>query len=241
MHKSSNESTERAFPVTPWSALLQEDGDGSTALAAWEELARSYWHPLFVFLRRKKLDHDAANDAIQGFFAHMLRREFLVNIRRGDGLFRSFLLAALKNWLIDQHRTDTALKRGGGATVIPLDELHEASGEQGGIAGSSEEAFDRQWARAVFDHALEDLSERLKNRGREAHFLKLRGVVTGEATESYAKIAADLEMTEGAVRQAALELRREFGKVLRQQIRRTVADEDQIDSEIRYLIQLLRG
>jgi RNA polymerase sigma-70 factor (ECF subfamily) len=104
-----------------------------------------------------------------------------------------------------------------------------------------EEAFDRRWARAVYDNALTTLHERLKARGREAKFLALRGILTGHDTARYPEIATALGMSEGAVKQAALEMRREFGTVLRDEIRRTVADEAQIDGEIRYLLGLLRG
>ncbi|MEM7147014.1 MAG: sigma-70 family RNA polymerase sigma factor [Verrucomicrobiota bacterium] len=229
------------FPATPWSVLLQNDSEGSPTHAAWEKLARAYWKPLYVFLRRKEGDHNTAADAIQGFFAHLMSREFLRKVERGDGRFRSFLLTSLQNWRRDQHRAATAQKRGGGSPVIPLHEIEEVTGDEGGLDDSPEKAFDRRWARTLIDNALEQLRERLESRGREAHFLKLRGLFTGEGTAPYAKIAADLGTTEGAVQQAALELRREFGNVLRQEISRTVTDEGQVDGEIRYLLGLLRG
>ena len=228
------------FPDTPWTVILQDDGEKSSAHAAWEKLACDYWKPLYVFLRRKEVDHDTAADAIQGFFAHLLSREFLRKIERGNGLFRSFLITSLQNWRIDQHRTTTAKKRGGNAAMIPLHELEEAISDLSDPDGSPEEAFDRRWAQTLYDNAVEKLHERLKNRGREAHFLKLRGLFSSDETEPYATIAVDLGTTEGAVQQAALELRREFGSVLRQEIARTVIDESQVDGELRYLIGLLR-
>lgn len=219
---------------------MQDDGEGSSASAAWEKLALAYWKPLYVFLRRKGLNHDTAADAIQGFFAHLLSREFLRKIKRGDGLFRSFLLASLQNWRTDQHRATTAQKRGQSAPVIPLHEIEEVISAPDGTDDSPEEAFDRRWARTLYDNALEKLHEHLKNRGREAHFLKLRGLFTGDGTEPYVTIAADLGTTKGAVQQAALELRREFGSVLRREIGLTVTDRNQVDGEIRYLLGLLR-
>ncbi|MCB1099087.1 MAG: sigma-70 family RNA polymerase sigma factor [Verrucomicrobiae bacterium] len=220
---------------------MQDNGEGTSADSAWEKLARAYWKPLYVFLRRKELDHDTAADAIQGFFAHLLSREFLRKIERGNGLFRSFLLTSLQNWRTDQHRAATAQKRSQGSPVIPLHEIEEIISAPNGTSDSPEEAFDRRWARTLYDNALEKLHKRLTNRGREAHFLKLLGLFNGDGTEPYAKIAADLGMTEGAVQQAALELRREFGNVLRQEIGATVTDESQVDGEIRYLLGLLRG
>jgi DNA-directed RNA polymerase specialized sigma24 family protein len=104
-----------------------------------------------------------------------------------------------------------------------------------------EEAFDRRWARAVYDNALATLHARLAERGREPLFLHLRGLFTGKGTGKYQEIATALSMNEGAVKQAAFDLRREFGLTLRQEIRRTVSDESQVDEEVRYIIALLRG
>jgi DNA-directed RNA polymerase specialized sigma24 family protein len=230
-----------AFPATAWSMLHQAQGGApAEALAGWERLARAYWQPLYAFLRRRGADHHSAADDVQGFFAHMLSRDFFRRIERGDGLFRTFLLTALQRWRIDQHRAATAQKRGHGIAPLPLAEL-EAAGAMPVAAGiTPEEAFDRRWARAVYDNALSTLHERLQARGREPQFLQLRGILTGQDTAKYLEIATALGMSEGAVKQAALEMRREFGTVLRDEIRRTVADEAQIDGEIRYLLGLLR-
>jgi RNA polymerase sigma-70 factor (ECF subfamily) len=211
------------------------------AFIGWERLARAYWQPLYAFLRCRGADHNSAADDIQGFFAHLLSKDFLRTIERGDGLFRSFLLTALQNWRIDQNRAANALKRGGGVPPLSLQELEAAGSVPVSTEASPEEAFDRRWARALFDNGLETLHARLKARGREPQFLKLRGVLTGQDIAKYQQIAAELSMSEGAVKQAAMELRREFGLVLREEIRRTVSDEAQIDAELRYLLALLRS
>jgi RNA polymerase sigma-70 factor (ECF subfamily) len=218
-----------------------QDGPSSESLAGWERLARGYWQPLYAFLRRRGADHHSAADDIQGFFAHMLSRDFFRRIERGDGLFRSFLLTSLRHWRTDQHRAATAQKRGSGQTPLSLTEL-EAAGDMPLASGASpEEAFDRRWARAVYDNALTTLHERLKARGREELFLHLRSLFTGHETAKYQDIATALGISEGAVKQAALDLRREFATVLRGEIRSTVADESQVDDEVRYLMGLLRG
>lgn len=229
-----------AFPPTAWSVLLQGGGEPGEAQVAWERLARGYWQPLYVFLRRRGMDHHTAADDIQGFFAHLLDRDFLRRIERGEGLFRSFLLTALQHWRTDQYRAATARKRGSGAIHVPLDGLETAGAVLIASDCGPEEAFDRRWARTLYDRALATLHARLAARGRETQFLKLCGLLSGQTTAKYSEIAAELGSTEGAVKQAALELRREFGGVLREEIRRTVVDEDQVDGEIRYLLGLLR-
>lgn len=239
---SPNVGITGAFPATQWSLLLQGGGakTDAEARAGWEQLARSYWQPLYVFLRKRGLDHHTASDDIQGFFAHLLSRNFLLKIERGDGLFRSFLLAALKNWRTDQYRATTAKKRGDGLRPLPLDELEAAGAVSIEEGGSPEDALDRRWARAVYDNALTALQGQLKSRGREPLFLKLAGVFTGADVAKYEEIGGDLGMSVGAVKQSALELRREFGTILRREVRRTVTEDTQVDSEIRYLLGLLR-
>ena len=231
-----------AFPITAWSMLNQAQGElPSECLAGWERLARAYWQPLYAFLRRRGADHHSAADDIQGFFAHLLSKDFLRRIEPGNGLFRSFLLTALQHWRTDQHRAATAQKRGGGQQPLSLADL-EAAGFMP-ISGDAtpEEAFDRRWARAVYDNALTTLQARLKSRGREPVFLQLRGLLSGGDTAKYQEIATALTMSESAVKQAALDLRREFGVTLREEIRRTVTNEAQVDDEIRYLLRLLRS
>ena len=231
-----------AFPVTAWSMLHQAQGEvPSESLAGWERLSRAYWQPLYVFLRRRGADHNAAADDVQGFFAHLLSKEFLRRIEPGTALFRSFLLSALQHWRTDQHRAATAQKRGGGVQPLSLDALEAAGVMPIADDASPEEAFDRRWARAVYDNALTALQARLKSRGREPVFLQLRGLLSGGDTAKYQEIAAALAMSESAVKQAALDLRREFGVTLRDEIRRTVTDESQVDDEIRYLLGLLRS
>lgn len=233
---------EGAFPVTAWSMLRQAQGEVSEeARAGWERLARAYWQPLYSFLRRRGADHHSAADDIQGFFAHLLSRDFLRSIEPGNGLFRSFLLSTLQNWRTDQYRAATAQKRGGGVPPISLDDLEAANAMAFDAEITPEEAFDQSWARTVYNNALTTLSTRLQQRGRGPLFLQLRGLLTGQDVAKYQQIAAELGMSEGAVKQAALELRRELGTVIRNEIRRTTVEEALVDGEIRYLLSLLRG
>lgn len=89
------------------------------------------------------MDHHGASDDIQGFFEHLLKRNFIRRLERDDGLFRSFLLAALRHWRTDRYRAATALKRGGGLILVPLDELEALGAAPISEDVSPQEAFDR--------------------------------------------------------------------------------------------------
>ena len=241
LNKTPASSHGDPFPVTRWSILAEAGGASGETSAAWEQLARSYWQPLYAFLRRKGLDHHTAADDIQGFFAHLLSRDFLRRIEQGDGLFRSFLLAALNNWRIDQIRAASAKKRGDGVRPLPLDEVEAAGAVDVEELESPEQVLDRRWASTLYNNTLATLKTKMASRGREPQFVKLKGVLTGEDVDKYDDIATELGMSETAVKLAVLEMRREFGRLLRGEIRRTVAEEEQVDVEIRYLLGLLRG
>jgi DNA-directed RNA polymerase specialized sigma24 family protein len=133
----SSPSDGGAFPATAWSMLHQVQGatDGES-LAGWERLARAYWQPLYAFIRRRGADHHSAADDVQGFFVHMLSRDFFQRIERGDGLFRTFLLTTLQHWRIDQHRATTAQKRGHGIAPLSLAELEAAGAMPVAMNGS---------------------------------------------------------------------------------------------------------
>ncbi len=234
------------FPVTMWTAVVEARGGGDTprAVQALEQLARAYWRPLYVFLRQRGCDHESAGENVQGFFAHLLGRDFLRFVQPREGRFRTFLLASFTRWLDDQRDRAQAAKRGGGQAMVPLEEFDSVScrlapAELSLGAAAPEGAFDRRWAREVFDAALARLDEAWAER-REL-FLALRASLTGAPeAEEYAAIGARLGMNEGAVKKAAFDLRAKFARVIREEVRRTVRDEAAVDEELRYLIRLLR-
>ena len=225
------------FPATQWTLIVDaREATSDAARSALDELARGYWQPLFIFLRQRGAGAEEAADSIQGFFEHLLARDFLDRVRMREGKFRTFLLASLTRWLDDERDRAHAEKRGGGAWHVPLDEVEYLVA----TGASPEEAFDRRWARSLFDHALARLGEECAAGGRGELFEALRGVLAGETGEPYAAIGARLGMSEGAVKKAAFDLRARFAAGLRAQVRGTVRDEAAVDEELRYLIRLLR-
>jgi RNA polymerase sigma-70 factor (ECF subfamily) len=227
------------FPPTMWSALAAVQGDGASALRGLERLATAYWRPLYVFQRKRGHGHEEAADGVQGFFEYLLSGELLRKARPGEGRFRNFLLVAFRRWLGDQQEKAHAAKRGGGAAAIPLHELQAAGAEPIGPGDSPEDAFDRKWAEALVARALDALADEWS--GRAALFAALKCGLEGAAeAERYGETAARLGMTEGAVKTAAFELRKEFAAQVRREIRATVASDEDVEAELRQLAALLR-
>ena len=222
-----------------WTAVVEaREGTSKRAAEALEQLACAYWRPLYVFQRQRGRDHDAAAEDVQGFFAHLLGRDFLRFVHPREGRFRTFLLTAFTRWLDDERDRAQAAKRGGGATPISLDEFDSLSDFVASSEEPPETTFDRHWAREVFEAALVRLRESWAERMELFH--ALRSSLTG-GQEDYATIGARLGLSEGAVKKAAFDLRGKFARIIREEVRRTVRDNDAVDEELRYLINLLRS
>ena len=228
------------FPPTMWSAVIEARDEASPRAAeALERLARAYWRPLYIFVRQRGRAHEAAEDDVQGFFAHLLGRDFLRFVTPREGRFRTFLLAAFTRWLNDQHDRAVAAKRGGGQPLLSLDEFEELRETAVAPGDPPEAAFDRRWARELCAHALARVAEAWS--GRVELFEALSPLLAGERPDAdYASIGARLGMTEGAVKKAAFDLRALYARRIREEVRLTVGDESAVDEELRYLIRLLR-
>jgi RNA polymerase sigma factor (sigma-70 family) len=243
MENLQNDAAHRPalFPATLWSAIVAaREPDTPVALAALERLAQAYWRPLYVYLRRRGADHDTAADGVQGFFAYLLSRDFLRDVRPGEGRFRNFLLVAFRRWLRDQQDRAQAAKRGGRTVPLPLEELETLRLEPAATATDNPEvAFERTWARDVFDRALAQLAGRWSERAALFAALKLSLDGSPEA-ETHAAIGARLGLSEGAVGKAAYDLRQQFAAAIRAEIRATVVDAAEVEEELRHLVRRLR-
>jgi len=233
------------FHTTRWSVVLaaghESSPDREEALAA---LCEAYWHPLYVFARRQGHNATDAQDLTQAFFTRLLERNDFAGLRPERGRFRGFLLASMRHFLANEWDRSKAKKRGGDIRHLSIDFLQ---GEDRYLAEPAdthtpESAFDREWALALLELVHQKLREKYEKKGQAELFDELKDLLTGgPPAESYGPLAEDLDMTEGAVRVAVHRLRRRFGELLRAEIAETVADEHEIDNEIRFLFTALRA
>ena len=236
---SEDRSGSGKFQTTNWSAVLAA-GDTTIpgAREALEKLCWSYWHPLYVFVRRLGHGPEDAQDLTQGFFAHLLKARVISRANPEAGRFRSFLLVSLKHFLAHEHERATALKRGGGRFVLSFNQLapEERWALEPADAATPEQIFDRRWAMQQIENALTHLRDDYAASGRGPLFDLLKDYVWGDKnTVTLAEIASRLDLTEEAVKKAVQRLRHRFRECLRAEIARTVATPDQIDEELRHL------
>lgn len=231
------------FEATRWSVVLAA-GDGASphAAAALEKLCSAYWYTLYAYVRRRGYSTHDAQDLTQSFFAQLLRRDGLRGVAPGLGKFRSFLLAALQNFLADEWDRQRAQKRGGGQLPISLDaqEAEERYQFEPVDGATPEKLFDRRWAMILLDGALDRLEREFVADGKGLLFQQLRGWIVEDARgRPCAEIAQDLGMTEEAVKKTVQRLRRRYRQVIREEIAHTVSAPGDIEGELRCLVSSL--
>ena len=227
------------FATTHWTVVLaagrrhtpQSDG-------ALEELCRTYWFPLYAYVRRRGHNKEDAEDLTQAFFARFLEKNYLAGLSAERGRFRAFLLASLKHFLANEWDKSQAQKRGGGGANLSLD--WQTADTQFQVAATNEpspdQAFDREWALALLAKVIGRLQTECEKDGQGKQFAELKIFLTaGKGAVSHAAAAKTLGMDETAVRVAVHRLRKRYRVLLRDEIAQTLADESQVDEEMRAL------
>jgi RNA polymerase sigma-70 factor (ECF subfamily) len=213
-------------------------GASPQAARALEELCRTYWYPLYAYVRRRGYDSHEAEDLTQEFFARLLAKNYLADVDREKGKFRSFLLASLKHFLANEWDRAQAKKRGGSHTHVSLDARLAETRYRSEAADelSADKLLDRQWAIALLEQVLARLSAEYTAADKGEVFEQLKNSLTGTKDSiPYVTVASKLGTTEGAVKVAVHRLRQRYRKLLREEIAHTVASPAEIDEEIRHL------
>jgi RNA polymerase sigma factor (sigma-70 family) len=228
------------FATTRWSLIARARESGDTGEAALEHLCRAYWRPVRAYLVRAGHSGADADDLTQEFFARLLRRGSLLNVRPDRGRFRNFLLVSLRHFLADEHDKATAARRGGGASVIRLDMASEEGAAQMELPDhlTPEQIFERNWAETTLVRAKERLREECIANNKLAIYEAL-GPEGNDSEETYEQIGARLGLSEEGVKSAAFRLRRRYREFIRAEVAETVGSETELEEELRHLIQVL--
>jgi len=232
-----------AFATTQWSVVIEAQGHSPAAQEALEKLCRTYWRPVYSFIRREGTKTEEAEDLTQSFFALLLQRRNFEDVRKEKGRLRSYLLTSVKHFLVSEHRRAVTVKRGKGQQPIPLEELTAIKRAEMEPANhlSADRIYERRWALTLMEQVLRRLREEYAMAGNAELFDLLKQLLPDEpGAPSRAEIAAQLCMTENAVRQALHRFRQRYQVLLRDEIAHTVAIASDIEDELRHLISVLR-
>ena len=241
-HSSTSPVGCAAFRTTQWNLVLKVGSDDSTlAGAAMEQLCQRYWYPLYAWIRRSGHSHAEAQDLTQAFLARLLETNALSGLTPGGSRFRSFLLAALKNFLINEWQRANRLKRGGGRQILSLDENADELYRAGPADHDTpDRLFERRWALSVIELALARLRAEVAVSERSELFNVLKPVLSGEPVgKPYAEIAAEFGLSESAIKVAVHRMRKRFGELVRAEVAETLQNPAEVVDELRHLIASL--
>jgi len=232
------------FTTTHWSLVLGVGGDDSkTAQAALEDLCRMYYQPIFQYASQHGRSLHEAQDLTQAFFAHLLDKRIVAAADPERGRFRCFLLACFRNFAHHEWRRERAQKRGEKAKAITLDEvkkpadIRELSSQPPKPAESD---YDLEWARTVLQRSLARLRAEHEKSGKIAIFDQFKIFLSQPGDQpAYAAAGEPLGMSAGAVSVAVHRLRNRCGELFQDEVARTVSRPEDVDDEMRYLMELL--
>jgi len=228
------------FRTTRWSVVLSgARAEPIQRRAALEQLAGTYWYPLYAYARRRGNGPEEAADLTQGFFALWFERGDVARADPARGRFRAYLRTAFEHYLANQHEHARALKRGGGKQPLSLDtrEAETRFGREPLEHETPERLFERAWVRELLARTFERLRAEQARIGRVPLFERLRPALAAEDdAPRFAEVARELGTSENAVKVAAHRLRKRFGELLREEVAETLGDPGSVEEELRSLL-----
>jgi RNA polymerase sigma-70 factor (ECF subfamily) len=226
-----------SFHDTRWTLVLRARGEGEQARVALSDLCAAYYEPVVAFLRREGRSEDAAREMAHAFFESLLAGGVGAP-DPGRGRFRSYLLGALKHFLVNHRAAGLSKKRGGGVEhVAILSETETSPGLPMPGADDDTLEFDREWAFTLIARAIGMLEA--EHADKVLHFSTLKPWLDGHANLSQAEAARELGMTENAVKVAIHRLRARFREIIRAEVVATVNEPAEVADELNHLIAIV--
>ena len=234
------------FPRTRWSLVLATKGteDQASSARAMSELCQTYWYPLYAHVRRASINATDAEDLTQSFFENLIQRDIFARVKPEGGRLRSYLLKSLNHFLSSETRKQHTQKRGGGRTIISIDqELAENRIRIEPIDTENPEIlYERRWAETLMAKVLSELEQEWEAKGRLDHFRHIQPLlIPGAAEVPHRELGKALGITEGAARSTLFRMRQRYGELLRLTIADTVSNEDEVADEISHLMKVFRS
>ncbi|MDP6959401.1 MAG: sigma-70 family RNA polymerase sigma factor [Planctomycetota bacterium] len=227
-----------AFPSTLWTMVLQAgDPDAPNARPHLERLCEMYWKPVYWLVRlRWNKSNELAKDLTQEFFARMVEKDVLQSVAPDRGRFRSFIRAALENFMRNYTRDQNRQKRGGKLVHISIDREDESIFELPSSAESIETTFNRLWAQSLMQDSLQTLRDQYVGVGKESLFKIFEEYsFVEENPPTYRDLAVKYSVTEDSVRGALRRIRSDLRNLLRDRVLQSLTDPDDLEGEMSFL------
>ena len=205
--------------------------------AGLDELARSYWKPVYHYLRVAwAKSNEDAKDLTQAFFLWLTDRQALARYAPERGSFRTFLKALLRHFVQHHDQALDRIKRGGGRVFLPLD------ADDASLAGivpdpkalSPDDAFEKEWRNTLMSAAVERVRRRLTAEGAGVKFRVFEAYYLNGALEdrpTYTSVASRLGVKEGELKHYLTDVREDVRNEIRAQLAQTLSQPDDFQEE----------
>ncbi len=245
--RTSMGGPEGSFQQTHWTQIVAaRSSDAARRKAALDHLMAGYWKPIYCYLRRKGCDNEKAKDLTQGFLQDVvLGRDLFSRADQAKGRFRTFLLTALDRYSVSMHRAESALKRAPAGGMVSLDGPDCPNLPESRNTVTPKQAFTYAWASSLLDHVLAAVKEGCLAGGQAVHWAVFYARVVQPIME-YCEPPPLSELcskygieSEAKASNMVITVKRRYQKTLREQLRQFVASDDDIDTEISEIMQIL--
>ncbi len=235
------------FLTTHWSLIegVKEHEDKDRALVGL--LLERYWKPVYCYLRRKGYGNEQAKDLTQGFFHEVvLSRRLIERADQSRGRFRTFLLHALNQYLVDEQRKGAAQKRIPEAKLVSLDIRRLPVLPRGIDQLEPGQCFDYAWKADLLERALSELKQWYLGRGMDTHWhlfrdRLLRPSLEGLEAPSLAPLCEQYGIENEAKASNMLgTVKRQFQNILTKQVRQTVLSGEAAEEELGEMFRFLK-
>ncbi len=229
-----------AFLTTHWSMFedtTSTDEDNSRAVI--DQLLRSYWKPVYCYLRRHGYDNEQAKDLTQSFFHEVvLERDLVEKADPAKGRFRSFLLMALNRYLANVRKGQERQRRTPKGNLVSLEMVEPPELSQLVDKSDPEDCFNLAWVSGLLEQALQDVEIRCREDGTIVHWHVFRErvlepIMNRAEPVPLKDICAKYGINDEAkASNMIVTVKRRFQAVLREYIRKSVVSDQQVADEL---------
>jgi len=211
-----------------------------------DKLIRSYWKPVYCYLRRKGYANELAKDLTQGFFHDVvLGRSLFERADETRGRFRALLLTALSHYVTSIHRHEVAEKRHPKDGIVSLDDFDEVPPAAVAKTMAPDGVFTYVWASVLLQEVLAEVEQKCSKDDKTLHWQLfytriLEPIIAGTEPESLAVLCRRLGI-ENPTKAANMivTVKRRLRAAVKDRVRRYVDSDEEAEYEIRELMRIL--
>jgi len=236
-----------AFLKTQWTVIdAARTMDPARRMGIVARLAGQYWKPVYAYLRHKGMGSEDAKDLTQDFFAGVVMEgELIEKADRSKGRFRNFLLTALNHFATSDYRKKNAQFRRPKGGLFPLEAMRNGALALPAEDASPDEAFTYEWAAQLIGEVLREVEAWCRQAGQQKHWEVFRRTVVepaflGTRAPALAELCQELKVADArTASNMTMTVKRRFRSILREKVRQLVRSEEDVEDEIRDLMQIL--